>query len=42
VRRMQPELHGLESQWMASLTEAEKQQLKALAERLIASTPQIH
>jgi len=42
VRRMQPELHGLESQWMASLTEAEKQQLKAFAERLIASAPQVH
>ena len=41
VRRMQPELHALEAQWMAGLSESEKRQLKGLVERLLACVPRM-
>jgi len=39
VRRMQANLHDLEAQWLSDLPDAEKRQVAALAERLIASLP---
>jgi len=38
---MQAELHDLEAQWLSGLTAAEKQLLKALAQRLTASIPPV-